>query len=244
MNKNNEIVLSAALDHSVYQVYPVVRHGPDFWHHSLGHSSTRFRLNANEIYTDLRIRLSHYGCATCAQYNSVPTSVGNSNPKATNSNKAVKLFDLVYSLMGPLKVKSMGRKKYMITLIDDDNTRYAETNSLHKNGDTARLLKSFCERIKYDILARSGLTKAVNMSMRIWKPTLKKEVLSTRPPPPIHESNGIAEGYNQTLTGMVRPSLDDIPPSLWHKPLTGPATLKIGCLTLHLTDEPRMGLYQ
>jgi len=49
--------------------------------------------------------------------------------------------------MGTFKVESMGRKKYIISLIDDF-TRYVEVNLLLKKCDASRVLQTFCEKIK------------------------------------------------------------------------------------------------
>jgi len=48
--------------------------------------------------------------------------------------------------MGLFKVESMGRKKYMISLIDDF-TRYPKVNSLFKKSDASHILQTFGEKI-------------------------------------------------------------------------------------------------
>ena len=49
--------------------------------------------------------------------------------------------------MGPFKVESIGREKYMISLIDDF-IRSAEINFLFKKSDASQVLQTFCEKIK------------------------------------------------------------------------------------------------
>ena len=69
----------ASLMHGCYHVLPIARHkkfytaATDFWHHALGHSSTRFWRTATDIDTDGSIlpkRTSEFFCAACAKYNS------------------------------------------------------------------------------------------------------------------------------------------------------------------------------
>jgi len=48
--------------------------------------------------------------------------------------------------MAPFKIESMGRKKYMISLIDDF-TCYAEVNFLVKKSDASHILQTFCKKI-------------------------------------------------------------------------------------------------
>jgi len=55
---DNSVVISAALEHGSYQVYPIVKHGKiysasiEYWHKALGHTSTRFWNTATDIYVD------------------------------------------------------------------------------------------------------------------------------------------------------------------------------------------------
>ena len=57
-------------------------------------------------------------------------------------------FDLVHSdLMGPFKVESLEKRKYMLTFIEN-TTRYTEVNFLYKKSDTRLLIKAFCEKVK------------------------------------------------------------------------------------------------
>ena len=132
MNSDDSVVLQATLEYGAYQVFPIVQHGQiyitgtDFWHQALGHSSTRYWSNAKDIYADgdiLPKRPSHFWCSQCATYNSKEQA-----HKPVDGPRSKEPFDLVHTdLMGPFKVESMGRKKYMIFLIDDF-TRYAEVN--------------------------------------------------------------------------------------------------------------------
>ncbi|MHB8545134.1 MAG: DDE-type integrase/transposase/recombinase, partial [Leptospirales bacterium] len=220
---DNAIVFSATLQHGSYQVNPIVRHGKiyiaatDFWHQALGHTSTRFWSDAKSLYQDGSIlpkRPSHYWCPTCAKYNSkqvVPTSV--KNPKAT------KPYDLVHSdLMGPFKVESLGRRKYMLTLVENA-TRYSEVNFLNKKSDTTRFIKAFCEKVKtqtkhYPRAFRTdqgGEFDNKDLALYFEERGIKHQPSAAYS----HESNGTAERYNLTLTNMVRPALEDVPPSLW-----------------------------
>jgi len=120
--------------------------------------------------------------------------------------------------MGPFKVESMGCKKYMISLIDDF-TRYAEVNLLFKKSDASRVLQTFCEKINTQTkrYPRSFRTdqggEYIHTELTDYIESKGIQHLITAAYSP--ESNGVAERYNQTLTNMVRPSLDNVLASLW-----------------------------
>ena len=177
----------------------------DFWHKALGHSSTRFWSTAADIYQDGSIlpkRPNNYFCPQCAQYNSkqqIPTSTENSKTKTA--------FDLVHSdLMGPFKVESLGRRKYMLTFVDN-TTRYAEVNFLYKKSDATRFIKAFCEQVhtSTERYPRSFRTdqggEYVNKELEAY--FTEKGIKHQTTAAYSHESNGTAERYNQTLTSMV-----------------------------------------
>ena len=216
------IVFSASLQCGSYQVHPIVRHGKiyiaatDFWHLALGHTSTYFRFDAKELYEDGSIlpkRPSHYWCPTFSKYNSKQVvSTSAENPKAT------KPFDLVHSdLMGPFKVESLGRRKYVLTFVGNA-TRYSEVNFLHKKSDTSRFIKAFCEKVKtqterYPRAFRTnqgGEFDNKDLALYFKERGIKHQTAA----PYLHESNGTTERYNLTLTNVVRPALEDVPPSL------------------------------
>ena len=159
-------------------------------------------------------RPSESFCPACAEYNSkhsVPTPV--SNPESNNP------FDQIHSdLLGPLSVESLGRRKYMLTLVED-KTRYCEVNFLHKKSDAPRLIKAFCERVNTQTqrYPRSFRTdhggEFVNADVEAF--FKEKGITHQQTAPYSHESNVVAECYNQTLSAMVRPALEHAPPSLW-----------------------------
>ena len=218
-NEDDSVVLVATLEHGAYQVFPIVQHGQiyitgtDFWHQALGHSSTRYWSNAKDLYADgdiLPKRPSHFWCSQCAIYNSKEQA-----HKPVDGPRSKEPFDLAHTdLMGPFKIESMGRKKYMISLIDDF-TRYAEVNFLFKKSDASRVLQTFCEKIKnqterYPRSFRSDQGgEYINAELTSYFESKGIQHLVTAAYSP--ESNGVAERYNQTLTNMVRPSLDNVP---------------------------------
>jgi len=112
----------------------------------------------------------------------------------------------------------MGRKKYMIFLIDDF-TRYAEINFLFKKSDASQVLQTFCEKINTQTkwYSRSFHSdqggEYINAELTDYFESKAIQHLVTTAYSP--KSNGIAEHYNQTLTNMVRPSLDNVLASLW-----------------------------
>jgi len=223
MNSDDSVVLQAILEHSAYQVFPIVQHGQiyiistDFWHQALEHSSTRYWSNTKDIYTDSDIlpkQPSHFWCSQCTTYNSKEQA-----HKPVNGPRSKEPFDLVHTnLMGPFKVESMRHKKYMIFLIDDF-TKHAEVNFLFKKSDASRVLQSFCEKIntqtnRYSRAIRSDQGgEYIHAELTDYFESKGIQHLITTAYSP--ESSGVAECYNQTLTNIVRPSLDNVPASLW-----------------------------
>ena len=213
----------AELMHGCHQVLPLAYHNKiynaatDFGHEALGHSSTRVWSTATDIYADGSIlpkRTSDFFCPACAKYNSkhsVPSPV--SNPQSENP------FDLIYSdLLVPLSVESLGRRKYMLTFVDD-KTRYPEVNFLHQKSDTPRLIKAFYKKVNTQTrrYLRSFHTdqggEFVNGDL---EPYVKgKGITYQQTAAYSHAFNGVAEHYNHTLSAMVRPARVHAPPSLW-----------------------------
>jgi len=223
MNSDNSVVLQATLEHGTYQVFSIVQHGQiyitstDFWHQALGQSSTRYWSNAKDIYANgdiLPKRPSHFWCSQYATYNSKEQAL-----KPVDGPWSKELFDLVHTdVMGPFKVESIGRKKYLISLIDDF-TRYMELNFVFMKSDTSRVLQIFCEKIntqtkRYSRSFRSDQGgEYINTELTDYFESKGIQYLVTAAYSP--ESNGVAERYNQTLTNIVRHYLDNVPASLW-----------------------------
>jgi len=120
--------------------------------------------------------------------------------------------------MGPFKVESMGHKKYMIFLMDDF-TRYAEVNFVFKKSDASHVLQTFCEKINTQTkryprsFCSNHRGEYINAELTDYFESKGIQHLVTTAYSP--DSNSIMEHYNQTLTNMVRPSLDSAPTSLW-----------------------------
>ena len=137
--------------HSCYRVLPLACNNKiytgatDFWHQGLGHSSIRFCSTATDIDTDGSILpkcTSQCFCSACAKYNgkhSVFTPVSNAQWKNP--------LDLIHSeFLGPLTVEFLGRRKYMLTLVEN-KTRYFAVNFLHKTSDAPRPITGFCAKV-------------------------------------------------------------------------------------------------
>jgi len=139
-------------------------------------------------------------------------------------------FDLVHSdLMGPFKVESLGKRKYMFTFVEN-TTRYAEVHFLYEKSDATRFIKAFCEKVKTSTerYPRSFRTdqggEYVNKELETYFKSngIKHQTTAAYS----QKSNGTAERYNQTLTSMVRSSLKDVPPFLWVEAFNWAAYLK------------------
>jgi len=206
MNSDDLVVLQAILEHSAYQVFPIVQHGQiyitgtDFWHQALGHSSTEYWLNAKDIYADgdiLPKRPSHFLCSQCATYD-----LKEQAHKPVDGVQSKEPFDLVHTdLMGAFKVESIGREKYIISLIDNF-TRYAEVIFVFKKSDTSCILQAFCEKINIQIkrYARSFHSdqggEYINAELTDYFESKGIQHLVTTAYS--LESNGVAQRYNQT----------------------------------------------
>ena len=92
-------------------------------------------------------------------------------------------------------------------------------NFLHKKSDAPRLIKAFCEKVKTQTqrYPRSFRTdqagEFVNGDLEAY--FKKKGITQQQTAAYSHESNGIAERNNQTLSAIVRPALEHAPPSFW-----------------------------
>jgi len=219
---DNLVVFSATLEHGSYQVYSIVKYEKiysasiEYWHKALGHSSTPFWNTVTDIYSDRSLLLkrptSHF-CFACAKYNS-----SQSRPTISNNMKTSVPFDLVHSdLMLPFKVESLGKRKYMLKFVEN-TTQYAKVNFLYKKSNATRFIKAFCEKIKISTerylcsfrTYQGGEYVNEELEAYFESTGIKHQTTTVYS----HESNGTVERYNQTFTCMLRPSLEDVPPSL------------------------------
>ena len=106
----------------------------------------------------------------------------------------------------------------MLTFVEY-KTRYSEVNFLHKKSDASRLIKAFFEKVNTQTqrYPRSFRTdqggEFVNGELEAY--FKEKGITHQQTAAYSHESNGVAERYNQTLSAMVRPALEHALPSLW-----------------------------
>jgi len=142
--------------------------------------------------------------------------------------------------MGLFKVKSMGYKKCIISLIDDF-TKYMEVHFLFKKSDASYVFQTFCEKIKiqidryYQSFCSDQGGKHINAELTKYFETKGIQYLIITIYSP--ESNTIAEHFNQTLVNIVQPSLDYVPISLWAEVFNWACYLKNRLLYSVLIDR-------
>ncbi|KAI0999861.1 hypothetical protein K3495_g8338 [Podosphaera aphanis] len=142
----------------------------------------------------------------------------NQNPKSTHK-RASKAFDLIHSdLSGRFSVKSLGGKEYYITFIDDC-TRHAWIYFLKQKSNALTSIKQFVNIIKtqFDKPIKAFQTdnggEYVNSDVE--KFLAETGIVTRNSPAYSHESNGIAERFNQTIVTKARTMLMDHGKFLW-----------------------------
>ena len=159
-------------------------------------------------------RTSAFFCHACAKYNSkhgVPTPVANAQSKNP-------LDEIHSDLLVPPSVESLGRRKYMQTFVED-KTHYSNLNFLHQKSDPRRMIKVFSKKVntQRQRCPRSVRTdeggEFANRDLEAY--VKEKGITNAQTAAYSHEYNGVAECYNKTLSTMVRPAFEHVPPSLW-----------------------------
>lgn len=215
-NKENEIVIGAKLENGHWNVQIVentvrVTYYSD-WHNALGHPAT---VNPN-LYSDnpsIPRKPNNFHCRTCALSKST-----HKVPKAAGI-RATKPFEMIHSdLSGKMPVQSLGKTYYYISFIDDF-TRYSYIYFLKEKSDALKAIKEFVTKVekqhdaKVKKFRNDNGGEYVNKEAR--KYFLEKGIVVETIPPYSHESNGVAERFNRTVTNMVRCMIMDHGRFLW-----------------------------
>lgn len=182
------------------------------WHKALGHSTT---VTAN-FYSDkptIPNKPTNFHCNTCALAKST-----HKVPKATGI-RSKKPLELIHSdLSGRFATQSLGKALYYISFIDDF-TRYSWIYFLKEKSDTHKAIKTFVTRVEkqYDAKVKKFRNdnggEYINDANKNYFSEKGIEVETS--PPYSHESNGVAERFNRTITNMVRCMIMNHPKTLW-----------------------------
>jgi transposase InsO family protein len=187
-----------------------------YWHGALGHPSvTSLRPNLYQDGNLIPTVPKDFECHTCRISKSkhrVPRPIG---------FRAKERFDLVHSdICGPFPHPDLDGNRYFLTVIDDQ-TRFSKVYFLKEKSQAAQTLIGF---IRY-VQTQFGKTiKALKtdqggeyISNTLTDFLTENGIEHIFSPAYLHESNGTAERYNQTLCTIARAGMTVFPnhPHLW-----------------------------
>ena len=199
-----------------------------FWHHALGHVSPTVLKN-HGIYADgdlIPKRPADFVCSHCHVAKSkhrVPRPVG-----ITTTER----FEKIHSdICGPFPHSSLGNHRYFMTVIDD-HTRFARVYFLHTKSQAAPTLIAFIKYVQTQYGKTIKCLKTDNggeyLAGELKDFLLDNGIEHEFSPPYLHESNGTAERYNQTLCTIARAGMLTFPdaPYLWNEAIAYAAYTK------------------
>lgn len=211
---------------NVFQTSCTVNHTHDAaktaidWHSCLGHLPASVFPSLSKMIADPELLdkpLSNFNCSSCQLSKSTKTMSPSSNKRATS------VLKLIHSdLSGKFSVPSIGGACYYITFIDD-YSRFAWVFFLKKKSDAAETFKTFVQLVEnqkgdgFHIkqLRSDNGGEYINNELSAY--LRKKGISHENTAAYAHESNGVAERFNCTITTMARTSLIDskLPKKLW-----------------------------
>lgn len=196
------------------------KHCIHYWHRVFGHrdpDAIKFMSKNNMIEG---LQLVNCGlkiqCETCmkAKLTRLPF------PKKSR-NKSKEILDLIHTdICGPMQTESLGKKRYVLTLIDDFS-KFTTIHFLREKSETAEKIKEFVAFVKNKFNKKPKVIRSDRGGEFIGK-ELKSYLRSqgikqqfTAPYTP--QQNGIAERKNRSLIEMARCLLEDsgLPKFLW-----------------------------
>ena len=188
-----------------------------YWHHSLGHVAPTV-LKDHGIFEDggqIPKAPKDFECSHCRVAKSkhrVPKPVG-----ITTTER----FDKIHSdICGPFPYPSLGDHRYFLTVIDD-HTRFSKVYFLKKKSQAAPTLIAFIKHVQTQYNKTVKCLKTDNGGEYIGNDLkdflIEHGIEHEFSPPYLHESNGTAERYNQTLCTIARAGMLSLPdhPYLW-----------------------------
>ena len=174
------------------------------WHNAFGHPAPS-SLKPELYDTTIPTVPTKFFCKSCSLSKSTKRK-----PKSTYIHAKEKL-ELIHSdLSGKFSVPSYGSYNYYITLIDD-KTRYGEVAFLKKKSDSAKAVRNFIIRVQRQTgkkVRRLRSDRGGEYLATDLKEFFNSEgIVHEYSPSHSHESNGVAERYNRTITTMARTML-------------------------------------
>jgi transposase InsO family protein len=188
----------------------------EFWHSALGHPAVSSLKPA--LYSDgnqIPAAPHDFECHTCRiskSKHSVPRPIG---------TRSTERFDLIHSdICGPFPHADLDGNRYFLTVIDD-YTRFSKVYFLKEKSQAASTIMGF---IKYVETQFGKTIKGIKtdqggeyISNELTDFLTSKGIEHYFSPAYLHESNGTAERYNQTLCTIARTGMTIFPnhPQLW-----------------------------
>lgn len=188
------------------------------WHKRLGHAPVSMFTDIQKAVADPQVlpkERPNIDCEACEKSKITRKICKDSG------NSCSQILEKIHSdVAGPFSTKSVGGKYYYISFIDEFS-RYAEIKFIANKSLVEDAVKEFITRIERQMGQKVKIFKSDNGGEYTSKSLLNYfksvGIKIENSIPRIHETNGLAERFNRTITTMSRTSLIDseLPQSLW-----------------------------
>jgi transposase InsO family protein len=196
------------------------------FHDAIGHSNI---LNPQRLYKDAKLvppRPSDFHCEACALSKSKQ-----SKPSSLPTRPSTKPFDLIHSdLSGKWDRKSIGGSQYFVSFIDD-YTRFSWVTFIARKSEAPTAIKQFVALVENQFQTKIKSFRSDNGGEYIasnLKTFFKDNGIKSQPSPAYsHESNGLAERFNRSITETARAmTVDEDHLPLWAEAVHTANTLR------------------
>lgn len=217
------------------------------WHERFGHlnGGTLLDMVRGETALDIGLKGNEVlpPCSSCIQ--GKLTSL----PFPKNAQRSSTLLEIVHTdICGPMRIKSKGGAKYLITFIDD-HSRWCEVQFLRNKSDAFRAFQEYKAQVerqtgyKIKFLQSDNGKEFVNQQFDdlLRKEGIKRRLTVTYTP----QQNGVAERKNRTLTEMARCMLiaANLPESFWAEAMQTANYIRNRCASRSLEQRTPFELW-
>jgi len=191
----------------------------EMWHKRFGHLNEAdlkdLCKNKKVIGVDLSGSRGLPDCTVCVQ------GKMSQRPFPKHSNRNSRMLEIIHTdLCGPMRVESNGKKKYVLTLIDD-YSRWCEVRFLHSKSDVLEEFKKYKTMVetqkgkKIKMIQSDNGTEYVNKKFDRYLESCGIQRRLTVPHTP--QQNGVAERKNRSLIETARCLMiqSKVSPSFW-----------------------------
>lgn len=191
-----------------------------FWHRVFGHRDPEAIKTMNKGNLIKGMKLIDCGikmqCETCMEAKSTRLPFPK---KSQSSSKAI--LDLIHTdVCGPMQTESIGKKRYILTMIDD-YSKYTEVYFMHNKSDTEDRIKEYISMVQNKFNCKPKVIRSDRggefMSNELMKFMRENGIKTQYTAPYSPQQNGVAERKNRSLVEMARCMLTDakLPMYLW-----------------------------